>query len=448
MCDLLIAFPDTTKSNKVIFGKNSDRPAGECQVLHHSRGGKHSPGEIRCSYVSVPQEEQTMSVLGCRPYWCWGYETGINEAGVVGGNAAIFTKALRAPGSQQELGLTGMDLLRLGLERGSTAEECVDVITSLLEKYGQWGSAVQGTNHEQGAYDNAFIIADKDEAWFLETAARRWAARRINSGAEALSNQPTIRNEWDKASPDLVDYTRESGWFDGSDENFDFGLAYGDHAHHPRQVSQIRWRRNMDQLQKNSGLIDVAKITSFLRDHLEDTFLNGPFFNRFLPDFHTVCMHDSPAKFTWGNTATSMVVEIDPRSGEFVAFFSYQPPCCSMMLPTIVGSDVPDFIGRTGTQKLQVAEPADVPTDEFAEDSLWWRLYRITETAAKDPDRRPQEIRELLDPLETDIRDRCSNLWGKGQKEINAELAVILNDSLHGLTSAIERLESSWGLVE
>jgi secernin len=37
-------------------------------------------------------------------------------------------------------GPTGMDLLRLGLERGRTAKQAVEIITSLIERYGQFGS--------------------------------------------------------------------------------------------------------------------------------------------------------------------------------------------------------------------------------------------------------------------------------------------------------------------
>jgi secernin len=186
---------------------------------------------------------------------------------------------------------------------------------------------------------------------------------------------------------------------------------------------------------------------SFLRDHLEETFLAGPYFNRFLPDFHTVCMHDAPSKFTWGNTVTSMVVEVDPPTGEFIVLFSYQPPCCSMFLPAIVGEQIPEFVSNTGTQELQVAPPEKVSADRFAENSLWWRMYRIVEHAATQPGSRPQELRELFDPIESDVIDRCGALWGQGQEKINAGLVEILDDSLHGFTLAIERIENSWRIA-
>jgi secernin len=313
MCDAWVAQKDVTRNRTVLFAKNSDRPSGECQVLYCGSPRKpNGKRAVRCSYVEVEDDAGALATIGCRPYWCWGYETGLNEAGVVGGNTAIFTRSLHLKEESKPLGLTGMDLLRFGLERGDTAEKAVEAIIDLLSRFGQWGSAVQGKDHDEGSYENAFLVADGKESWILETSGRRWIARQANNGFLALSNQPTIRDEWTNTSPNLQDFAADMGWWRPETGAFDFARDFGDHEHYSRQVSHIRWRRVVQLLDTARGNIDVPWMMRMLRDHLEGTFLCGPQFHPFLPDFHTICMHDSPAGFTWGNTATSVIIEIDP----------------------------------------------------------------------------------------------------------------------------------------
>lgn len=66
---------------------------------------------------------------------------------------------------------------RLGLERGGSAREALDVITALLEKHGQGGSCKEEPT--PFVYHNTFLLADRHEAWVLETAGSYWAAQRI-----------------------------------------------------------------------------------------------------------------------------------------------------------------------------------------------------------------------------------------------------------------------------
>lgn len=446
MCDLLVAMPDATGEGRIVFGKNSDRPAGECQVLHFGPVRTQRAGSaVKCSYVKVPDSESTLATLGCRPYWCWGYETGLNEAGVVGGNAAVFTRAGRRTRVGAKPGLTGMELLRFGLERGGTAEYAVEAIVELLERYGQWGSAVRGKKHSEGSYENSFLLADRREAWVLETAGRRWAAERVSEGIRTVSNELTIRRRWDKASPDLFKHAVGSRWWGEADGDLDFAYAYSDHEGYPRQVAHIRRMRTHDLLKRNAGSIDEQTAMEVLRDHYEGSFLGGPQFSRYLPDFHTVCMHDSPAGFTWGDTATSVVVALDlDRDDPPLMWTAYLPPCSSVYLPFAFSESLPDMVTRAGAAGLGSRRPASAKPDRFDKDSLWWRLHRVVKAAAERPFKRVPELRSVLDPLEEqlvrrvrrDTQRRLSFDPGEWNDMVSAELSKLL--------PVLDDLEHKW----
>ena len=57
-----------------------------------------------------------------------------------------------------EARLLGMDLLRLALERGSTAKDAVDVCCNLLETHGQGGGCEE--RDKSWTYENGFLFAD------------------------------------------------------------------------------------------------------------------------------------------------------------------------------------------------------------------------------------------------------------------------------------------------
>jgi len=185
VCDTLLALPAATAAGRTLFAKNSDRPPDEAQELEWL-APRRDDAPVRATYVEVdPSPRPTLGVLGSRPWWTWGLEHGVNEAGVAIGNEAIFTTLdpHRAPPA-----LLGMDLVRLGLERASSAADAVAAMIELLERYGQGGSGRPGVDDP---YWSSFLVADATDAWVLETSGRRWATEQV-SRSRAISNRTTI----------------------------------------------------------------------------------------------------------------------------------------------------------------------------------------------------------------------------------------------------------------
>jgi len=186
MCDTFVALGNATYDGSVIFGKNSDREPNEAQelvLIPHTMHEKK--GHVNCTYINIPQVPETNAVLLSKPFWIWGAEMGANEHGVVIGNEAVFTKVPY----QKEPGLIGMDFIRLALERATSAD---------------------GFSHKM-YYHNGFLIADRHEAWVLETAGKHWAAEKVQE-IRSISNVISIRSHWDRASDELVSFAVSKGW--------------------------------------------------------------------------------------------------------------------------------------------------------------------------------------------------------------------------------------------
>ncbi|MBK8313931.1 MAG: hypothetical protein IPL01_07840 [Acidobacteria bacterium] len=112
MCDTLVAVKSATVDGSIIFGKNSDREPGEAQVVEHLPSRTYPPySRLRCTFIEIEQAARSNEIIISRPFWMWGAEMGANEHGLVIGKEAVFTKL-----PVRDLGLTGMDLLRLALK--------------------------------------------------------------------------------------------------------------------------------------------------------------------------------------------------------------------------------------------------------------------------------------------------------------------------------------------
>lgn len=378
MCDTVIR----VEKGGVYFAKNSDRDPNEAQSLAWHPRRQYAPGAmLRCTWMVIPQAEETRAVLLSRPFWMWGAEMGANEDGVVIGNEAVFTRQPYAG-----IGLTGMDLVRLALERARTAENACQTITSLLEAHGQGG----GCGHEKRSftYHNSFLVADPNGGFVLETAGREWAIEAV-SGVRAISNGLTIS---------------------------DFAERHADRLRSRVSACAIR-RARVTALAEQAQ--DTADWFRILRDHGEDR--RYPRYSLLRGGMAAPCMH-AGGIVAASQTTASWVAELRP-DGHRHWVTATAAPCSSVFKP--VSIDKPIDLGA-------------FPSDR-ADDSLWWRHERFHRTLMRDPPAFLDAFAEERDAIEREWlaappdsetafeehacllarwTDRVSNLWRRDKRPV------------------------------
>ena len=337
MCDTFIVHGRLTASGHTTLAKNSDREPNEAQYLEKFAAADHAPGEIvRCTYIEIPQVPHTYAMVGSRPWWMWGFEHGVNEHGLAIGNEAVWFKV---PASL-ELGLLGMDLLRLTLERAKTADEGLDVLTGLLERHGQSGPT--SALREQ-SYHNSFIIADAEGGWNVQTAGRHWVARRIGAW-DAISNIYSIGADYDRISADAIGYATQQGWFDPKTGPFDFAAAFADTtvAFLPGCAARLACAQTGLAGLERQGKIALEDVFALLRTH--GTVEQQPDDWRPPADGEAlICMHAGRPEHS--ETAAAMVAELPQRKqpgNPYLLWAALASPCLSSFVPVWHDSGQPE----------------------------------------------------------------------------------------------------------
>ncbi|KAK0143905.1 Secernin-3 [Merluccius polli] len=270
-CDSLVALPPSTLGPRVVFGKNADRPSDEVQEVVYFPAKDYPPGaKVECTYIEVEQAPHTHAVVLSRPAWLWGAEMGANEHQVCIGNEAVWGRE----GCDGEEALLGMDLVRLGLERADTAEKAVCVITDLLEKHGQGGACME--DDCSFTYHNSFLVADRTEAWVLETSGRYWAAERVKDGFRNISNEYSITTRMDREHPKLREYAQSRGWWDGNTV-FNFAQVYSYMDTARIEASGSRYCEGKKMMAKSNGHITAQTMMTILRDKESGINMEGAF---------------------------------------------------------------------------------------------------------------------------------------------------------------------------
>ncbi len=374
MCDTIIATPEMTEDGVMLFAKNSDREPNEAQQIVFYPAAVHPPGtKVKCTHIEIDQAQETYAVFLSKPFWIWGAEMGVNDQGVAIGNEAIFSKI---PASKNP-GLIGMDLLRLALERASTAQEAIQVIADLITQFGQGGNC--GYTHPF-YYHNSFFIADPTEAWVLETVDRHWAAKKT-TGVYSISNGLTVRNDFDRSSPDLVNFAIDKGWCKNKDD-FHFAHCYSDFLFTKFSYCQSRRNRTMNLMKNSAGRINISTFMSILRDH------NSSDDDSFSPDKGisgaSVCMHASFGPVRISQTTGSLVVHLHPKHPTFFTTGT-AAPCTSIFKPVWIDAPI-------------AAEPP--LKGEFDPATLFWRHEQLHRTILQNYPDSIRKIKAARDEME------------------------------------------------
>jgi secernin len=396
-CDTMVALGEATQNGQTVFAKNSDRPGIECQPLElHPRKTHGSDAQTQCQFVTLPEVAVTHRHVGSRPFWCWGYEQGFNEHQVVIGNEAVHS---HLPVSETPK-LIGMELLRLGLERGETAAGAVDVMTGLISQYGQGKF-----ENDAGVrtYDNSYIVADPHEAYVIETVGHDWVVKKIE-GALGISNVYSVGTDWVRVSSE----TSEGEQFNFADTYTKDPLTEGSGAR--------RRARSCAVLSHLTGQIDVKTMMNVLSDH--DSEQGSPDVFQTGLKQGGICVHCNEDG-TGGNTAASLVADLCADGSRLPVYWcSFYSPCLGLFLPTFIEGQLPSVLG--------------VGSELSDEKSPWWLFHKLSRVVREQPDERVAMVRNRWCEIQAGLFDTAYVMAGEGRQlmdqGLEAEASKLLTD--------------------
>ncbi len=260
--------------------------------LYYRPPGEHAPG------TTIPIHEwDTGKYLGeiAQAPVTYAVVGNMNEHQVTIGETTFGGRKLRDPDAILDYG----SLMYVTLQRARTAREAIEIMTSLVAEYGYYSKG------------ETFSIGDPDEVWIMDLIGKGpehkgavWVARRVPDGyITGHANAARIRqfslNDRDDTlhAPDVIDFAREQGWYEGRDEDFSFADVYDPDAFGTRRACEARvwcmFERAAPDGEHGEGWIhgepgaepvplwirpahklSVTDVMGFMRDHYEGTALD------------------------------------------------------------------------------------------------------------------------------------------------------------------------------
>jgi dipeptidase len=391
-CFTVLVGKKASADGAVLFGHNEQNGGRRIINYRYVPRMRYKAGDkvILKNGGTLPQVEETYALLWLQNPGVEFGDSYFNEWGVVVSSDACPTKedsyqALVDRGDITDGGI-GYMLRRLVAQRAESAREGVKIAGELLSRFGYTSSG------------RSLIIADPDEAWVLEIArGKHWIAQRCpDDEVVLLPNIHIIGAEADIddtenviASPGLVDYAVERGWYDPSQgERFSFkkhfcpppreGSFMDKYGVDPRQwYAQCMVKGEPIPLGSVKELLfsvkperklTVKDVVGVLRSHLEGTeFDTTEGYEKGSP--HKV--RSEGARICGPTTQEGAVYQLRswmPREIGCVVWRSLAAPCSSVLTPWYLGMDeMPDHYFKPGdiSEELDLKRHFEYPQDRF-----------------------------------------------------------------------------------
>ena len=338
MCDSVVVVPEI---GPVWFAKNSDREPTEAQFLECHDGTAPSAAPN-----GLPDPSSNARLLLSRPAWMWGCEMGVNQYGVAIGNEAVFTR-LPVP----KAGYTGMDFQRVALTTCRTADDALEQLIELTERFTQGGPMAH--RHRSFRYHSSFIVADPSSAWVFETAGQYWAAKRVH-GVATISNALSIETDFDRVHGGAYELARSRGWAKSA-KGFSFAGAFSDPFMSLMAGAEIRRACTLRSL---SGILEPSARDFILALSDHGGLEPGKGLRSESP-----CAHASwlPTR-TSAQTTSSIIARLD-ATGPTVWGTGTSSPCLSVFKPAPFDP--------------KMLPPHAVDDVRFDSRELWWAHERL-----------------------------------------------------------------------
>lgn len=376
-CTTILVGNSATADGSVLHGHNEDMGFTAVGRFWSVAGSSHKEGEkVEVPYVSLDVPKETYR------YWASGnafgtsglgiatesrpYDSvlvGMNEFGLTMSCNWMYSKEENLPGK----GVRRYAMRQLILERAKTAREAVDLVTALINEYGQadWGGLT-------------YCLADPQEAWIVETTSKNWVARRVKDDEVlVVANRFTIGEEFDLASPNLVKMAEENGWFDPeAGTPFNFKVAYGDPVRMSSPYDADREERAYSLLNGKIGAVFPDDIMMVLTDAYEGT-----------SKYHKPINHMEP----WEDVTDKLLI---PRAIRTNLCQSSTVAHLRGDMPVEVGSvlwyamNIPGYSGYFPVYAGASSVPEEFQNvnSAYGPKSAWWTLRMLQKVTDQDHD--------------------------------------------------------------